>query len=100
MPDLQLLAAEARRELVGIESVPSPGPGHRLAIAVREPAGFATGRIPGAVDIPRGLLEPEVARHVADGRGPARVHPIAGGIMGWAAAGRTVAMPVDPPSAT
>lgn len=34
-------------------------------IDVREPAEFATGHLPGAVNIPRGMLEFEVAAHPA-----------------------------------
>ena len=37
----------------------------RVLIDVREPAEFATGHLPGAVNIPRGLLEFEIAAHPA-----------------------------------
>ena len=40
-------------------------PGNALVIDVREPAEFASGHLPGAVNIPRGVLEFQVDAHPA-----------------------------------
>ena len=51
-------------------------PGNALVIDVREPAEFASGHLPGAVNIPRGVLEFQVDAHpaVADTTDPALSH--------------------------
>ena len=116
------LVAEARRHIVEIDAASCPDFADWLVIDVREPAEFATGHVPGAVNIPRGVLEFEVDRHLAPGsdcriavycRSGARaalavqtlhrlgfhhVRSIAGGIMGWTSAGKPVAMPDPSPS--
>lgn len=120
------LVSAARREIVEIEANTCPDFGDWLVIDVREPAEFATGHLPGAINIPRGVLEFEVGRHVPadlglDCRiavycrsgaraalavqslhrlGFSHVRSIAGGIMGWTAAGKPVATPPDPRSAS
>jgi len=96
-------------------------------IDVREPGEFAEGRIPGAVNIPRGMVEFEVDGHPAVNclKDPALAHrnapvvlscrsgarsalaaaalrelgfaeplSLAGGFVGWTAAGRAVELPV------
>ncbi len=89
-----------------------------VLIDVREPAEFATGHLPGAINIPRGVLECQVESHPALAGGP---HPIVlycrgggraalavlslsmpgldevrsltGGIMGWAEADLPIVVP-------
>ncbi|MGC3975715.1 MAG: rhodanese-like domain-containing protein [Nitrospira sp.] len=39
-------------------------PGEALIIDVREPQEYATGHVPGAVNIPRGILEFQIWKHV------------------------------------
>jgi len=39
-------------------------PGNALIIDVREPAEYAAGHIPGAINIPRGLLEFQIWKHI------------------------------------
>lgn len=58
------------RELAALRATGAP------VIDVREPAEFATGHIPGAVNIPRGVLEFEVDGHPAVNgtRDPALAH--------------------------
>jgi rhodanese-related sulfurtransferase len=119
MSPVQSLVADARREIVEIEAAACPDLGDWLVIDVREPAEFATGHVAGAINIPRGLLDFEVDRHlpVESGRhcriavycrsgaraalaaqslhrlGFTHVRSIAGGIMGWTAAGKPVVLP-------
>ena len=75
-------------------------------VDVREPDEFAEGHIPGAVNIPRGLLEFEVDGHPAVNYQTAEallrlgfVNPMSldHGILGWADAGHPVATPADAP---
>jgi len=89
-----------------------------VLIDVREPAEFATGHLPGAVNIPRGVLEFQVGSHPALA-GPPRpivlycrsggraalaalslsmlgfdgVRSLTGGIMGWTEADLPVVVP-------
>jgi rhodanese-related sulfurtransferase len=60
------LIARARRTIHEVSPVDVQArlPGSAL-IDVREPAEYLTGHLPGAVNIPRGLLEFEVATHPA-----------------------------------
>lgn len=92
-----------------------------LLLDVREPEEFQAGHIPGAVNIPRGLLEfkldndPQLAARALDivlycksgGRaalaartlkelGYLQVHSIAGGFDAWAQAGKPVTQPSQP----
>lgn len=92
-----------------------------LLLDVREPEEFQAGHIPGAVNIPRGLLEfkldndPQLAARGLDivlycksgGRaalaartlkelGYLQVHSIAGGFDAWAQAGKPVTQPSQP----
>lgn len=62
------LVAAARQQIVEVEpkTVAATG-GDRVVIDVREPAEFATGHVPGAVNIPRGVLEFEIEAHPAVG---------------------------------
>lgn len=60
------LIAEARaaiREVAPAEFAANPG--NAVVIDVREPAEFETGHLPGAVNIPRGVLEFQVDAHPA-----------------------------------
>lgn len=125
MSSVHSLVSKARREVVEIEAGACPDMCDWLVIDVREPAEFASGHIPGAINIPRGLLEFEVDKHVPHGgrdcriavycRSGARaalaaqslhrlgfthVRSIAGGIMGWTEAGQPVVAPGDPPLAS
>lgn len=89
-----------------------------VLIDVREPAEFATGHLPGAINIPRGVLEFQVESHPALA-GPPRpvvlycrsggraalaalslsmlgfdeVRSLSGGIMGWTEADLPIVMP-------
>jgi len=58
---LAAMVAEARRSvpLVGVDALQEVVEGRRpgLLIDVREPAEFADGHLPGAINIPRGLVE-------------------------------------------
>lgn len=89
-----------------------------VLIDVREPAEFAAGHLPGAINIPRGVLEFQVESHPALA-GPPRpvvlycrsgaraalaaltlsvlgfdeVRSLAGGIMGWTAADLPIVVP-------
>lgn len=92
-----------------------------LLLDVREPEEFHAGHIPGALNIPRGVLEfkigsePQLAERDLDivlycktgGRaalaaralkemGYLQVHSIAGGFEAWEAAGKPVARPSQP----
>lgn len=119
------LIADARRRIVEIEPAAfvNAAPENAVLLDVREPGEFATGHLPGAINIPRGVLEFEIEAHpavgcvtdpaVADRQRPVVVYcrsggraalaaqslmqlgftdvrSIAGGIMGWTAAGLTV----------
>lgn len=89
-----------------------------VLIDVREPAEFATGHLPGAINIPRGVLEFQIESHPALA-GPPRpivlycrsggraalaalslsmlgfddVRSLTGGIMGWTQADLPIAVP-------
>lgn len=92
-----------------------------LLLDVREPEEFHAGHIPGALNIPRGVLEfkigsePQLAERDRDivlycktgGRaalaaralkemGYLQVHSIAGGFEAWEAAGKPVVRPIQP----
>lgn len=119
------LVAEARRLITEIEPADfaRAAPWDEAVIDVREPGEFATGHLPGAINIPRGVLEFEIEAHPAIGcvtdtaladrqrpivvycrsggraalaaqslqqLGFTDVRSIAGGIMGWTAAGLPV----------
>lgn len=112
------LVAEARQRIVEIAPHAAAGETGCVLIDVREPAEFVSGHLPGAVNIPRGVLEFQVGSHpsLADplqpvvvycrsgGRaalaaltlgelGFGNVRSIAGGIMGWAEADLPVHVP-------
>ena len=60
------LVALAKARIREIEPTALQGhAGDPVLIDVREPAEFATGHLPGAVNIPRGLLEFEISAHPA-----------------------------------
>ena len=75
---LQQILAEARTRIVEIDGarLRALQSGGAPVIDVREPAEFAAGHIPGAVNIPRGVLEFEVDGHPAVNctRDPALAH--------------------------
>lgn len=67
-------AARARiREVAPADYAAAPAP---VLIDVREPAEFETGHLPGAINIPRGMLEFQVDAHpaVANVTDPALAH--------------------------
>jgi rhodanese-related sulfurtransferase len=55
------LVATARQQVTHIDMTAfrkiGEAPGHALVIDVREPGEYATGHIPGAINIPRGVIE-------------------------------------------
>lgn len=61
----QSLVAEARKTIQEIAPRDAASAGNAVLIDVREPAEFASGHIPGAINIPRGVLEFEVDAHPA-----------------------------------
>lgn len=75
---LQQILAEAKSRIAEIDAsrLRSLQSGGAPVIDVREPAEFAAGHIPGAVNIPRGVLEFEVDGHPAVNctRDPALAH--------------------------
>ncbi|MFC6840504.1 rhodanese-like domain-containing protein [Xanthomonas theicola] len=104
-----------QRHPVATDAAATPLPGEWI-IDVREPGEFATGHLPDAINIPRGILEfrldadPALARRdqpillycASGGRatlaalslqqlGYSAVHPLSGGFLGWTAAGGPVA---------
>lgn len=59
------LVARARHAIREITPADLPHHAGTVLLDVREPAEFATGHLPGAVNIPRGVLEFEIAAHPA-----------------------------------
>ncbi len=62
--DINALVAAARSRIREVE----PGDclaGEALVVDVREPAEFAQGHLPGAVNLPRGVLEFQIRTHPA-----------------------------------
>lgn len=60
------LVARARAAIREIEPAALTGlPADTVLVDVREPAEYATGHLPGAVNIPRGVLEFEISAHPA-----------------------------------
>lgn len=59
------LVAEARKGIREITPAQAESDHHAVVIDVREPAEFASGHIPGAINIPRGVLEFQVDAHPA-----------------------------------
>ena len=116
------LVAEAKSQITEIEpAAAATAMKSALLLDVREAAEFEAGRLPGAINIPRGLLEfrigdhPLLSRRDTDilvycktsGRaalsacamqdmGYAQVKSILGGFDAWAAAGKPVAKPSLP----
>lgn len=114
-------AAKARIHEISVEEAEQAIRDADLLLDVREPDEFATGHIPGAVTVPRGLLEfklsntPEMTSRdlklvlycKTSGRaalaactlkdmGYLHVQSIAGGFDAWAGAGKPVAKPSLP----
>lgn len=120
--DSRRRVSEAHRQPAASEAGAGPGCPGRSLIDPREPTAFAAGRVPGAINFPRGLLALEVDHYVAAGSGRdcriavdrgsgARVAPAVksrqrlgyrhvrsgvGGIMRRAAPGTPVATAVPP----
>ena len=113
-----VMAASARATEISVEQAQSALTGADLVIDVREADEYASGHLPGAVNIPRGLLEFRLSAAEAlqrrdlkvliycktGGRsalsacamldmGYLDVRSLAGGIDAWAAAGGTVVQP-------
>ncbi len=58
------LVAEAKSQIIEIEpAVAQAALGSAVVLDVREPAEFDAGRLPGAVNIPRGVLEFKIGEH-------------------------------------
>lgn len=58
------LVAEAKRHITEIGSVEAQNAlGKTLILDVREPAEYAAGCLPGAINIPRGVLEFKIGAH-------------------------------------
>ena len=72
--DLVAAARQRIREVAPLQFHDAPG--DAVVIDVREPAEFETGHVPGAINIPRGLLEFQVDAHpaVATGADPGLPH--------------------------
>lgn len=51
-------------------------PGEALIIDVREPQEYAAGHVPGAVNIPRGVLEFQIWKHVGSPAAPQMAKPL------------------------
>ena len=114
-------AAKARTHEIGIDAAEAAIRDADVVIDVREPDEFSAGHIPGAVNIPRGLLEfklgslPEydsrdlkvvlycktsgraaLAAQAMQSMGYLNVSSVAGGYDAWAAAGKPVVKPEQP----
>ncbi|MGR8931076.1 MAG: rhodanese-like domain-containing protein [Gammaproteobacteria bacterium] len=60
----QDLVATAKQQIKEIDTVTAQGQlGSSLILDVREPAEFASGHLPGALNIPRGVLEFKIGAH-------------------------------------
>ena len=70
------LVAEARAKIHEVAPGALQAAAHTVVIDVREPSEFETGHIPGAINIPRGVLEFQVDAHpaVANVSDPALSH--------------------------
>jgi len=61
---VQELVAAAKQQITEIDLTAAQGQlGSSLILDVREPAEYAAGHLPGAVNIPRGLLEFKIDSH-------------------------------------
>lgn len=62
----KIQAAQKRVNTIGMEEYRKvvKNPGEALIVDVREPQEFAAGHVPGAVNIPRGLVEFQIWKHV------------------------------------
>ena len=122
LKSMQELAADARREIPEIQApevradLDKGGALPYLLIDVREPAEHANGIIPGAVPIPRGVLEMQIAKVIQNESAPivcycgggtrslfaaqqlkkmgfTNVKSLAGGFGTWAKSGNPVTTP-------
>lgn len=59
----QELVAAAKQQITEIDVVTAQTHLNKLVLDVREPAEYAAGHLPGAVNIPRGLLEFKIDSH-------------------------------------
>ena len=62
----KILSAQKDVRTIGMEEYRRvvDNPGNALIIDVREPAEYATGHVPGAISIPRGVLEFQIWKHL------------------------------------
>lgn len=62
----KIQAAQKQVKTIGMEEYRKivETPGETLIVDVREPHEFATGHVPGAINIPRGILEFQIWKHV------------------------------------
>lgn len=71
-------AAQKQVKTIGMEDYRTvvDHPGEALIIDVREPQEYAAGHVPGAVNIPRGVLEFQIWKHVGSPAGPQMAKPL------------------------
>ncbi len=71
-------AAQQHIKTIGMEDYRKvvDGPGEALIIDVREPHEYAAGHAPGAVNIPRGVLEFQIWKHVGAPASPQMAKPL------------------------
>ena len=62
-----VVAARQRIREVSPSEVEAVAPADRVLIDVREPAEYASGHLPGAINLPRGVLEFQIRAHPAMG---------------------------------
>lgn len=62
-------AAQKHVKMIGMEEYRKvvENPGSALIIDVREPQEFAAGHVPGAINIPRGVIDSQIWNHVGSG---------------------------------
>lgn len=116
-----VLAAKAHIQEASLQAAPELIRSADVLLDVREPQEYAAGHLPGAINIPRGLLEFQLsgtpalgardlrvvlycktsgraalAAQTMQAMGYLNVHSIAGGYDAWVAAGQPIAKPETP----
>ena len=74
----KIQAAQQHVTTIGMEDYRKvvDSPGEAIIIDVREPHEFAAGHVPGAVNIPRGVLEFQIWKHVGSPAAPQMAKPL------------------------
>lgn len=74
----KIQAAQQHVNTIGMEAYRkvTDNPGDALIIDVREPQEYAAGHVPGAVNIPRGVLEFQIWKHVGSPGAPQMAKPL------------------------